>query len=123
MCAWFKRKKKDESPQEPRITPDFDAIDSLEKAIAMFEAGDLEQIHLFPLRFGGQDVPQNMLYVPLGVGAIKEHYDNMVEDLLRKEMVSSYDGNIEYKGKSFIPSKLHVVAEGKSSFKETIDIW
>ena len=49
----------------------------------------------------------------------------MVEELLVKGQVNGHSCTPEYKGKSFIPSKLHVEArkDGNTVFTETINRW
>lgn len=78
-----------------------------------------------PLRFNGQQIPQNTLYVPPFVVELKDRYDEMVEDLLRQEKVNGYRCNPEYRGNSFVPCSLNIVAskDGKPIFTETINIW
>jgi hypothetical protein len=65
MFDWFKKK----SPQPNG--PDFSEVDSQAKAEALFRQGDLEKLFLMPLEFGGQDIPVNVLYVPVGVSSSK----------------------------------------------------
>src|SRR5262245_57439823 len=60
MLGWFKKK----SP--PPNGPDFSGIDSQAKAEELFRRGDLEKMFLMPLAFGGEDIPDNILYVPVG---------------------------------------------------------
>jgi len=42
---------------------DYSAVDSQEKAKALCREGKLEVLFLFPLEFGGKEIPQNTLYV------------------------------------------------------------
>lgn len=78
-----------------------------------------------PLRFNGRPVFENTLYVPPVVVTIKERYDDMVEDLLKKERVNGYECKPEYRGSSFIPCSLTIIAKknGQAVFTETIKIW
>jgi hypothetical protein len=55
--------------------PDFSNVDSLEKAQQLCREGTLEQVYLFPLKFGGQEIPPNIVYVPLGIAAIMQRLD------------------------------------------------
>lgn len=109
--------------QEVENGPDFSNIDSIDKAVALYEKGVLSKIYMMPLEFGGEDIPANTLYVPEFVQEFKEGFDRMVEKLLEEGKRISLDANPEYKGKSFIPSKLTLEVSGEAEFIETINIW
>ncbi|MEY8022165.1 hypothetical protein AB8P51_15105 [Muriicola sp. SD30] len=109
--------------QEVENGPDFSDIDSIEKAVALYEKGVLSKIYMMPLEFGGEDIPANTLYVPEFVHEFKEGFDRMVEKLLEEGKRISLDANPEYKGRSFIPSKLKLEVSGDTEFSETINIW
>lgn len=116
----FKRKKR--RREDPR--PDFSFVDSVEKAMELCEEGKLEQIQLVPPEFGGVDIPMNMLYVPAGVGKVKQQVDkNMVSDLIEKGAVSEYAVDPEYAGASVVPTSLTVRAWNPGEFSTRIDIW
>lgn len=109
---------------EPDNTsPDFSEIDSLEKAQQLYAQNILAKLYLMPLDFGGQDAPHNILYVPAVVSALKARFDALVEELLKQDKELSYSAEPEYKGRSFIPSKLHMRVSGDASLNESIDIW
>lgn len=98
----------------------------MKQAEEMWRAGTLEVLYLFPLEFGGQRVPQNMLFVPLGIAAIKERIDSMIQDLVNQGQVTAYTAVPEYKGDSVIPSKIKMTAthpEKKGGVNPVIDIW
>ncbi|MDR2024338.1 MAG: hypothetical protein LBQ71_14090 [Hungatella sp.] len=111
--------------QKKKVKPDFSEIDSIEKAIELTNQGILRPLYLMPLRFNGEESARNRLFVPPAVVEIKDRYDNMVEDLLRQDKINGYACTPEYKGKSFVPSKLRIVAgkDGKDVFTENINIW
>jgi hypothetical protein len=118
MFGWFKKK----SP--PPHGPDFSEIDSQAKAEELFRRGDLEKLFLLPLEFGGQDVPQNVLYVPIGVADIKSGIDdNVIGPLVSEGQVTQYTATPEYQGKSFIPIAIRIVASNPGQFTTTINIW
>lgn len=104
---------------------DFNNITSNEKALELVNKGVLEQLYLMPLRFNGEESETNRLFVPPFVVTLKNRYDDMVEELLRKGQVNGYACTPTYKGDSFIPSKLTIEAkkDGESIFTETINIW
>jgi hypothetical protein len=118
MLGWFKKK----SSAHPG--PDFSGIDSLAKAEQRFQQGDFEKLFLLPLEFGGQDVPQNFLYVPLGVAGVKSGIDNnIIRPLVEEGKVTNYTATPEYQGKSFIPIAIRIVASDPGQFSTTINIW
>lgn len=107
------------------VKPDFSEIDSNEKAMELAKKGVLSPVYLMPLRFNGEESARNRLFVPPVVVELKDRYDDMVEDLLVQGKVSGYSCTPEYKGNSFVPSKLTIVAskDKEPVFTQTINIW
>ncbi|HKI35533.1 MAG TPA: hypothetical protein VKA46_26995 [Gemmataceae bacterium] len=104
--------------------PDFSEIDCQSKAVEMFRKGDLEKLYLMPLEFGGQDIPQNVLFVPVGLAAVKSRIDiNVIGPLVESGKVSQYTAVPEYQGKSFIPIAIKVMASNPGQFSATINLW
>ena len=104
--------------------PDFSHVDSQEKAEALYRQGDLEKLFLMPLEFGGQDNALNVLYVPIGVSAIKQRMDvNTIQPLIEAEKVSQYKAEPEYQGESFVPIAVKITAWNPGEFTATINIW
>ena len=62
----------------------FAAIDSLGKAHLMVDKGMLEPIFLKEVRFGGNETPENRVYVPIGIAKIKKHHDDEIEKLIEE---------------------------------------
>ncbi|GKX66415.1 hypothetical protein [Inconstantimicrobium mannanitabidum] len=104
---------------------DFSEIDSNEKAQKLYKKNILAPLYLMPLRFNGEAIPQNTLYVPPVVVMLKDRYDDMVENLLVQEKVNGYECKPQYRGNSFIPCSLTVIAkkDGQEVFTETIEVW
>jgi hypothetical protein len=118
MFGFFKKK-----PARPE-GPDFSDIDSQAKAEALYRRGDLEKLLLMPEEFGGQDVPENVLYVPIGVADVKAGIDsNVIRPLIEAGKVSQYTVEPEYQGDSFIPIALKIRAWDPGDFTTTISIW
>jgi hypothetical protein len=118
MFRWFKKKSRQPTG------PDFSEIDSREKAEVLFRRGDLEKLFLMPLEFGGQDIPVNTLYVPVGLADIKAGIDNNVIGPLAAEgKITKYRATPEYQGKSFIPIAISILASEPGEFSSTINIW
>ena len=105
---------------------DFTDVDSLEKARALFRAGKLEELYLFPVEFGGQAVPQNIVYVPRGIAEIKRRMDATIGKMVQDGAISKYVARPEYKGDSFIPSKIIIETshpDKAGALNPTINIW
>lgn len=104
---------------------DFADIDSNEKAQELYKKKIVEPLYLMPLRFNGQPALQNTLYVPAVVVTLKNKCDDIVEDLLKQEKVNGYECKPEYRGNSFIPCCLTVIAKknGQEVFVENIKVW
>ena len=118
MFGLFKKKSPEPSG------PDFSGVDSQTKAEALFRKGKLEKLFLLPLQFGGQDIPNNFLYVPLGVAAIKERMDvGVIGPLVEKGKVRQYRAEPEYQGDSFIPIAIKITVWEPGEFTTTINVW
>ena len=117
MFDWFKRKPQPDGP-------DFSGIDSQAKAEQAYRRGELEKLFLLPLEFGGQDIPDNYLFVPIGVADVKTGIDNnVIAPLVEAGKVSQYTATPEYQGESFVPIALKIVASEPGQFTTTINIW
>jgi hypothetical protein len=104
--------------------PDFSDIDSKAKIDALLRHGELEKLFLLPAEFGGIDDPRNIVYVPLGIGAIKSGIDtNIIKPLVAERKITGYQATPEYQGKSFVPIAIKIVASNPGSFTTTINIW
>lgn len=108
----------------------FAAVDSLGKAHLMMDRGMLEPLYLKAIRFGGAETPDNRVYVPLGVGKIKERHDDAIERLMKEngDKEFTYACLPKYRGMSRIPYELVVSAttaepEKEVVYSETIQIW
>jgi hypothetical protein len=105
---------------------DFSHVDSKEKAIALFEKRKLFKILLFPVEFGGQDIPQNVVYVPAGIPEIKDQITGTLIRFVQDGLIDNLKVEPEYKGNSFVPSKINMFTShsGKlGQFNPTIEIW
>ena len=102
---------------------DFSAVDSYKKAARLHKKGKLSKIYMMPIDFGGDDSQVNTLFVPEFVKDFKDKVDKRIETLLYDGKKLSFEALPEYKGKSFVPSRLKIVVTGDEEFIETIDIW
>jgi hypothetical protein len=118
MFGWFK--KRVPMPNGP----DFSTIDSQEKAEELFRNGNLEKVSLIPVKFGGQDEPLNVLYVPIGVAHVKSRIDNdFIGHLAALGKITRYKAVPEYQGQSLIPIAIKITAWDPGEFSTTIKIW
>lgn len=110
--------------KSPPPGPDFSHVTSEATAVKMAAGGLLEKVFLLPPEFGGQDIPPNVVYVPVGMGQVKQHVDlGIVRQLVQDGKVTQYTATPEYAGESFIPIALTIVAHSPGSFTTTINLW
>ena len=107
-------------------TLDFSEIISQQIAQALYAQGKLEKILLFPSEFGGEDIPPNTAFVPLGISEIKQQLTVTLMGFFNEGLIDNLSVDLEYKGNSFIPSKINMRAwhtEKEGSFNPSIDVW
>ena len=115
MFSWLKKKNSG---------PDYSAIDSKEKAEALFRKGELQKLLLLPSEFGGEDIPPNVVFVPAFVVELKSSTDqNVIMPLAQEGKITRYSANPEYEGKSFVPAAINIVASEPESFTYKLAIW
>jgi hypothetical protein len=103
--------------------PDFSGV-TAEEAHRMVARGQLEKLYLLPPEFGGADIPQNTLFVPLGIADAKRRIDEgIIAPLARDGLISQYSATPEYAGESFIPIAIRIEAHGERSFAAAVAIW
>lgn len=102
---------------------DYSHIDSNEKALELYNKKELVKMHLMPLDWGGEDVALNTIYVPDFALEEKAKLDAAIEELLEQGLNLNYSASPEYKGKSFIASKLVLTVSGDKELQATIAIW
>ena len=104
---------------------DFTKVDSVLKAEALAAEGKLAPLHLVPLRFGGQDMPMNRVFVPVSVVERKDLHDERVEQLVREHRADGYSCTPEYRGSSVVPCRLEGMAteEDVPVYPWAIDVW
>ena len=101
----------------------FSSIKTHEMALELYQKNILVLLYIVPLKFGGEDESNNILYVPQEIVNLKQRYDDVAEKLLLKGNGARYICTPEYKNKSFVPSALHIIVTGKTRFTQTIKIW
>lgn len=119
MLNWFKKRG-----APPNVGPDYQHIDSREKAEDLYRRGDLTKLLLLPPEFGGQDIPPNVVYVPAFAAQLKARIDqNTIKPLAQKGQVRRYTATPEYEGTSVIPSLIRISATDPGRFEGSISIW
>jgi hypothetical protein len=104
--------------------PDFSGVDSREKAETLCRSGVLTKLLLLPQRFGGQDLAQNVVYVPGWAADLKSSTDDgVIAALVADGKITRYAATPEYEGRSFVPIAIHITASEPGSFSQTIAIW
>lgn len=105
---------------------DFSDVTTKEKAEALYAQGKLEKILLFPSELGGKDIPQNSVFVPLGISEIKNRLTGTLARFVSEGQINNLTVEPEYKGESFIPSRIKMRAwhtDKKGEFTPSIEIW
>lgn len=105
---------------------DYSNVDSREKAVELAKQGKLFKVLLFPSEFGGKDIPQNVVYVPEGIPEIKDQITGTLIRFVEEGLIDNLQVNPEYKGNSFVPSKINMNTShsGKAGeFNPTIEVW
>ncbi|MEJ2407021.1 MAG: hypothetical protein P8171_22605 [Candidatus Thiodiazotropha sp.] len=105
---------------------DYSGVDSREKAVELVKEGKLYKILLFPAEFGGEDIPQNVVFVPAGIPEIKDKITGTLMRFVQEGLIDNLQVNPEYKGNSFVPSKINIKtshSDKAGEFNPTIEIW
>ena len=106
--------------------PDFTDVDSKQKLMSLVEQGKLERVYLFPLEVGGQETEVNAVYLPIGFREMKRKIDGTILRMAQDGLISDLKVQPEYKGKSFVPSRIVIKAshpEKPGRFDTTMEVW
>jgi hypothetical protein len=102
------------------------AITSQQAAQDCARAGQLVQVFLFPLELGGENIPQNIVYLPPHAGTEKERTTKELIALVQAGTVNKASVVPEYRGDSFVPARIFVTAwrDGEPVHCEMkIEVW
>lgn len=106
--------------------PDFAQVASLDQAQALAAKGQLAKLLIFPAEFGGEDVAMNVLYVPPRTVRQRTAHIQTLQAWVQEGAVNSLDVRPEYKGTSFVPSRIHMNASHSESGEQrtlTLEVW
>lgn len=108
------------------VLPDYSHVTSAAEARELAAEGKLIKILLFPAEFGGQDMPGNVVYVPPEAARAKDLATGTLIRYVEEGLIDNLTVDAEYKGDSFIPSRILMKATHSSkdgTFNPTISIW
>jgi hypothetical protein len=109
--------------KERAVGPDFSNVD-IKRARALSQEGTLAPLFLLPAEFGGTDVAENVVFVPLWVVEQKRRIDmEIVAALVRDGHATRYAATPEYQGSSAVPIALQIRAYDPKDFRSEIAIW
>jgi len=110
--------------EEEETIRDFSEIDTMQKAKKAAKKGILKPLYLISPLCGGAKDALNTLYVPPAAVQQKDRIDNMLFDAVNAgKTVKGFSCSPQYKGSSFVPSSIRIVAGGDVDVDETIEIW
>ncbi|WP_374132345.1 hypothetical protein [Sphingomonas sp. 28-62-20] len=116
--------------QAPRrasaVRPDYSQVTSLAAARALAAEGKLVKILLFPAELGGEDIPENVAYIPPYAAEARQLVIGTLRRFMADELIDKLEVVPEYRGESFVPTKLVMHAthsKKKGSLHPTVEIW
>ena len=114
---------KKKTTADPPLECNYADVCSYQEAEHYYKKGHLDKLYLIGLAFGGDDSNVNILYAPLEAVNQKQLIDKELETLLHQGLHIQYRAFPEYKGDSFIPSKVIIEVDGDQTYTKEIDIW
>jgi hypothetical protein len=106
---------------------DYSHVTSHQAAEAMVSKGELAAILLFPAEFGGEDVPENKVYVPPGIPELKEQNTETLIRFFKEGLIDNLTVTPEYRDDSLVPTRIVIKAthstKKSGTFEPTIEIW
>jgi hypothetical protein len=113
-------------PEESQRKPDFSTIKSRADAEGLVRDGKLVRVLLFPAELGGEDRPENIVYVP---PAARDAQRLIVGTLVRfagDGVIDNLSVDPEYRGDSFVPARILYRASSSKSggrLEPVIEVW
>jgi hypothetical protein len=105
------------------IGPDYSHVTSRELAFDLVQRGELVALLLFPEMFGGDDRPENIVFVPTFAAEAKVRTDGKIWSLAVDGTITEYAAKPSYSADSFVPIVLTVHAYDPGRFIHIIRIW
>jgi hypothetical protein len=108
------------------MKPDFTAVRSREAAEALVAKGELVRILAFPAEFGGEDRPENRLYVTPAAATARAALVGSITRMIRDGSLDQLKVEPEYRGDSFVPASIRMKAwhsKKPGSFEPVVEVW
>lgn len=108
------------------VAPDLSKVTSRSAAKALATKGVLTKILFFPAELGGEDVKENVGYITLEASADRERIIAKLSKLRSEGRIDNLTVVPEYKGLSFVPSKIvfrTALGQKPGTFNPIIVIW
>jgi len=104
----------------------FAHVTSTEIADTEVENGNLARVHLFPLELGGQDVPLNVIYIPIGMKDKWRKLIGTIEKFRTDGLIDKLKVVPEYNGASVVPCRIKFIGTHYTKwigFEPVIAMW
>jgi len=104
----------------------WDFVKSRDAAEALCREGRLMKTRLVPGELGGDESPENVVYIPPAARIAKDRTTAELIELFRNGLADQMSVIPEYRGDSFVPSHLLVSAwrsERAPAYEKPIAIW
>ena len=114
------------TPDGSPVKNDFSHVKSLDQAKALAASGELAPLYLHPLELGGLDAQFNIVYVPPAILTVQQDLTATLQRFASDGVIDNIQVNPEYKGDSFVPSKIHMQTthgDKPGAFNPSIEIW
>ncbi len=108
------------------VKPDFSQVKSRAAAQALADKGELVRILVFPAELGGQDVPENVVYITPEAAQARELIVGTLRRFADDGLIDNLTVKPQYKGDSVVPSRLVMNATSSKKaggFNPTIEVW
>jgi hypothetical protein len=114
------------SAKRTAVKPDFSQVKSVAAAQALADRGKLVRVLAFPAELGGQDVPENVVYITPEAAEARALIIGTLQRFAKQGLIDNLTVTPEYKGDSFVPSRLVINATSSKkagAFNPTIEVW
>jgi hypothetical protein len=103
---------------------DYSAVDTHEKAWRLVEQGDLVALLMMPAMFGGDERPENIVFVPPAIADRKEQIDeSVILPLIQAGAVVEYSVTPAYASGARVPVSLTITATSPEPHLYSLQIW
>jgi hypothetical protein len=103
---------------------DYSAVDTHEKAWRLVEQGDLVALLMMPAMFGGDERPENIVFVPRATADRKNQIDEeVVLPLVQAGATVEYSVTPTYASGARVPVSLTITASSPEAHLYSLQIW